>query len=105
MRVTQIGDWALEDRVGDDGPAVIVLFMEAGNRAADLRRFEFRRVAATYSGARFYEVDVLENPSVVQRYALPGTPIVLAFINGAEVARHVGSLIDGTVDRVLGEDE
>lgn len=105
MRVTQIGDWALEDRLAAGGPPVIVMFMEAGKRTADLRRAEFRRVAADHPDARFYEVDVLENPSVLQRYALAGTPVVLVFVHGEEVARHVGSLIETTVDRVLGGGE
>lgn len=102
MKVAQIGDWALEDRLAAGGPPVIVMFMEAGKRAADVRRYEFRRVAADHPDARFYEVDVLENPSLIQRYTLAGTPIVLVFANGVEVARHVGSLIETTVDRVLG---
>jgi hypothetical protein len=102
VKVRQIGDWVLEDRLTAGGSAVVVLFMEAGHRAADLRRYEFRRVASEHPEVPFYEVDLMENPSLVKRYSLEMWPVVLVFVHGVEVARHVGGQIEATVGRALG---
>ncbi len=102
MVVRRISDWGLEDRMAIDGAPVIVLFLESGQRAADIRRWEFRRVAREHPEAAFFEVDLLENPSLSARYAVTTTPVVLVFVRGAEVARHVGSQLETTVGRILG---
>ena len=102
VKVRQVGDWTLEDRLTAGGPAVVVLFHEAGKRAADIRRYEFRRVAAEHPQAQFLEVDLLENPSLAPRYAIAVSPVVIVFVHGIEVARHVGAQLEETVGRVLG---
>ena len=102
MKVPQIGDWNLEDRLFTDGPPLVVMFMESDKRSADLRRWEFRRVAREHPDARFVEVDLAENPSLAQRYAITAPPIVVVFVHGVEVARHAGARLETTVDRILG---
>jgi hypothetical protein len=102
MTVRQIGDWALEDRLGERGKSMVVLFLDSGDRNAFPLRAEFRRVAREHRDAEFYEIDVLENPSVVQKYGLPPSPMVLVFVDGIDVGRHMGTLMAATVDRVLG---
>jgi hypothetical protein len=102
MKVRQISDWALEDRLSMDGAPLVVLFRETGSRAADVRRYEFRRVAQEHPDIAFVEVDVLENPSLAARYSLQATPAVLVFIRGLEAARHQSGRLEETVDRILG---
>jgi hypothetical protein len=102
MKVPRISDWTLEDRLFLDGPPLVVMFLEADKRAADLRRWEFRRVAREHPDARFVEVDLIENPSMAQRYSITAAPSVLVFIHGVEVARHTGAHLEATVDRILG---
>ena len=102
MKVPQISDWALEDRLFMDGPPLVAMFVECDKRSADLRRWEFRRVAREHPDARFVEVDLVENPSMAQRYSITAAPVVLVFIHGVEVARHAGAHFEATVDRVLG---
>lgn len=102
MKVKQIGDWTLEDRLAAGGPPVVVMFFKAEGRGDQLRRTDFRRVAENHPEANFYEVDLLENPSLMNKYLLPPTPAVLFFVDGTEVARHMGPFIGPTLMRVLG---
>jgi hypothetical protein len=80
---------------------VVVLFIECGKRTAEVRRYEFRRVALEHPEAQFYEVDLVENPSLAERYAIPSAPVTLVFVHGIEVARHVGGPLEATVGRAL----
>jgi thiol-disulfide isomerase/thioredoxin len=102
MRIEQIGDWALEDRLAAGGKPIVVRFFEMGLKSGVTARREFKRVASDHPDARFYEVDLVENPSLAERYAISKTPMVLVFVDGVEVARHVGTLLAPTVDRILG---
>ena len=102
MKIEQIGDWALEDRLAAGGKPIVVRFIEMGGKAGASARRDFLRVAQDHPHARFYEVDLVENPSLAQRYAIAQAPVVLMFIDGVEVARHTGTLLAATVDRVLG---
>jgi hypothetical protein len=102
VKVRQISDWALEDQLSLDGAPLVVLFMETGSRMAEVRRYEFRRVAHEHPEVAFFEVDLLENPSLGPRYSITATPVVLVFNRGVEVARHVGAQLETTVGRILG---
>ena len=104
MKIEQIGDWTLEDRLAAGGKPLVVRFIEmggSGSGGAAARR-DFLRVAKDHPHARFYEVDLIENPSLAKRYAIASAPVVLVFVDGLEVARHAGTLLAATVDRVLG---
>jgi len=101
MRIEQIGDWTLEDRLATGGKPVVVRFFETGVKSSASRR-DFLRVANEHPNAWFYEVDVVENPSLARRLGIAHTPLVLVFINGVEVARQAGDLMATTVDRALG---
>jgi hypothetical protein len=102
MNVRQIGDWALEDRLAMDGAPLVVLFLESGQRANELRRHEFRRVAREHPDVAFVEVDLVENPSLAARLSITSTPLVLVFVRGVEAARHVDGALEEMVGRVLG---
>jgi len=102
MIVNQIGDWTLEDRLARRGKSLVVLFHHADDSKVRALRKEFTRVAREHRDAEFYEVDLVENPSLTAKYALPQAPMVLVFVDGTEVGRHVGTSIAATVDRVLG---
>ena len=102
MKVRRIGDWSLEDRLAAGGPPVVVMFLEAEGRTEPLRRMDFRRVAENHDDANFYEIDLLENPSLRMKYAITQHPLVLVFVDGREVARDAGSLLRPMLLRVLG---
>jgi hypothetical protein len=101
MKVRQISDWALEDRLAVDGTPLVVLFLESGVRMADVRRHEFRRVAREHPDVAFFEIDLLENPSLAARYSVATTPVVVVFVRGVEVARHGGGQLEELVGRIL----
>ena len=102
MKIEQIGDWSLEDRLALGGRPLVVLFMKSDGQKNHLLRAEFDHVAEEHRDAKFYEIDLLENPSLMKKYSLRKLPMVLVFVDGVEVARHVGTLMATTVDRVLG---
>ena len=102
MRIEQIGDWTLEDRLAIGGASVVVRFMETGEKGGSSRK-DFLRVATEHPQARFYEVDLIENPGLARRYSIKQVPMVIVFINGVEVARQAGNLMATTVDRALGD--
>ena len=101
MRIEQIGDWTLEDILAVGGKPVVVRFYETGGKSVASRR-DFLKVAQEHPNARFYEVDLVENPTLARRYSIAHAPVVLVFINGVEVARQAGDLMATTVDRALG---
>ena len=102
MRIEQIGDWTLEDRLAIAGKPLVIRFIEMGGKGEAAARKDFARVAAKHPDARFYEVDLVENPSLAQRYSIARAPLVIVFINGVEVARQAGNLLATTVNRALG---
>jgi hypothetical protein len=102
MRIEQIGDWTLEDRLAIGHVPVVVRFMETGEKPGAARR-DFLRAAKVHPNARFYEVDLVENPSLAARYSIAKAPMVIVFIHGAEVARQSGDLVASTVDRALND--
>jgi thiol-disulfide isomerase/thioredoxin len=102
MKVEQIGDWTLEDRLAMSGPPLVVMFFQMDDPKQRRLQGEFRRLAEEHRDARFYEVDLIENPSLAAKYGLATPPTALVFVDGAEVARHVGAQLATMVDRVLG---
>jgi hypothetical protein len=102
MRIEQIGDWTLEDRLAIGRVPVVVRFMETGEKGGASRR-DFLRAAKLHPDARFYEIDLVENPSLARRYSIAQVPMVVVFINGAEAARQAGDLVGTTVDRALND--
>jgi len=108
MTVTRIGDWGLEDRLGMDHHPIIVMFSRTGENGPHPPREELQYLAASYPEARFFEVDLLENPSLVRklglqkRFSLLILPLTVVYVEGVEKARHVGSLLVGVVEQVLG---
>ncbi len=102
MKVKKIGDWTLEDRLGLKGRSLVVLFDRTGNEGLPRIHDQFKKAAEEHPDAEFLVLDLLENPSLAHRYAIPRTPIVMVFVDGVEVGRHVGTSIAATIDRVLG---
>jgi hypothetical protein len=102
MKVSRISDWDLEDRLWSDHRTIVVMFSKAGEGMQDVPREELRNLAASFEEARFFEVDLLESPSLVQKYSVTLIPTTLVFVDGVERGRHVGPAMIGTVKRILG---
>lgn len=102
MKVEQIGDWTLEDRLAGGGRPLVILFTNSDLPTSRLLQSEFRRAAEDHPDARFYVIDLLENPSLIAKYSISGIPKVLVFVDGVEVARSSGPMIATTIDRGLG---
>jgi hypothetical protein len=108
MKVTRICDWDLEDRLAIDRHPIVVMFLMTGEKGLQSPRGELHALADSYPDARFYEIDLLENPSLIQRLELRprffplALPMTLVFVGGVEKARHVGSLLVGVVEQILG---
>jgi hypothetical protein len=102
MKVKQIGDWTLEDRLAAGGPPVVVLFRMAEGRVDRFRQADFRRIAEEHPEASFYEVDLIENPSLRAKYSIFTTPLTVVFVDGVEVARHPGPFVGAMVVNALG---
>jgi len=102
MKIERIGDWTLEDRLASGGGPLVVLFVTSGYRRRDVPREEFARLATLYTEARFCVVDLLENPSLAERFSISEAPTTLVFVDGREATRHVGSLLLQPVARILG---
>ena len=108
MKITQISDWTLEDRLADVPRPIVVTFMRTGERGPDHFREELKYLAESYPDARFYEVDLVENPSVEAKYLLRKKnpllrlPLTLVFVGGVERARHAGPLLVRSVEKALG---
>jgi thioredoxin 1 len=50
------------------------------------------RLARTYEGrVRVAEVDVNESPEIIRRLGIRGTPTIVVFQGGREIARQLGS--------------
>jgi hypothetical protein len=107
MHATQIGDWDLEDRMEIDHRPIVVQFFRTGDKGQDVARAEFEYLSEGYPEAPFYELDLLENPSLARKYRLSRghfmtSPVTMVFVDGIEQTRHVGPLITRTVERILG---
>lgn len=107
MKAVQIGDWDLEDRLAIDHRPIVVQFVNADNRNQNSARGEFRTLASYYPDSPFYEVDLTENPSAAKKYGLnkrlfESQAVTLVFSDGVEQIRHVGTVLAGAVERVLG---
>lgn len=102
MKATRIGDWQLTERIQTDLRPIVVLFLNSDTDRYTMTRAEFKELALLYPDALFFEVDLLENPSLVQTFNLSLWPTMLVFVGGMEVARQTGSEMIVSVARVLG---
>jgi hypothetical protein len=102
VKATRIGDWQLTDRIQTDPRPIVVLFVDTSTDRDTRARVEFKELAQVYPAALFFEIDLLENPSLIQAFGLSRWPVTLVFVGGLEVARHIGSELMASVARVLG---
>jgi len=108
MNVTRICDWDLEDRLAMDHHPIVVMFLKTGEKGMKSPREELQSLAPSYPDARFFEIDLIENPSLIERLGLCPRffplvlPMTLVFVEGVEKARHIGSLLVGVVEQILG---
>ena len=108
MKVARICDWDLEDRLAVPHHPIVVMFMRTGEKGLESPREELQILAGFYPDSRFFEIDLIENPSLVQKLGLQtrltplALPMTLVFVGGVERARHVGSLMVGVVEQILG---
>ena len=98
-RVLEVNDWFLPEELAIEGRTVLVLFHRS-ERVPALA--VFAQAAAQHGGsARFLRVNVDENPSLKEGYALRGLPAILLFVNGKESARLSGAIGDVAITELL----
>jgi hypothetical protein len=102
MLVKRIGDWTLEDRLAEGGRPLVVLFFRSDHGKAAIPQDRFQRLADAYPEARFYEVDLLENPSLEARFSITAPPLTLVFVDGVEKGRVPGARLEPALRGLLG---
>jgi thioredoxin-like negative regulator of GroEL len=91
-KVRETNDWLLPEELAAvmDTP-ILVLFDDTEGFKENAMGHSFIAVAARHEGAaRFFRVDVDENPCVIERYKLKRLPTVTLFVDGKELARRSG---------------
>jgi thioredoxin-like negative regulator of GroEL len=90
--VLGINDWLLERELARRGSPVLVLYhgIDGGTRGSTR---VFREAARRHAGtARFLQVNVNENPSLMERHRIRRLPSVIAYVANQEAARRQGAL-------------
>ncbi len=100
----RISDWRLEEELQQEDSPLAVLFTAAGEIRSPEARHDFRRLAEDYHPTRFFELDLLENPSLKERFKIRRIPILMVFLQGQEQSRHTGSDFRGALRRALGHE-
>ena len=87
------------------GPAetpILVLFDETEGFRENAMALSFLAVAALHEGpARFFKVNVDENPSVIERYKIKKLPTVALFVGEKELGRRTGIIGDQAIIDLL----
>jgi len=100
--IKRIGDWRLEEELNRGDDPVVVLFVATGVEPCVKSRLDFRNLAQDYFLTRFFEVDLLENPSLVRRHRIRKVPTLAVFQGGVEQIRQTGPWMRTALQRVLG---
>ena len=104
-KVRETNDWLLPEELAM-GPAetpILVLFDETEGFKDNAMDLSFLAVATLYEGpARFFRVNVDENPSVLERYKIRKLPTVALFVDEKEIGRRTGIIGDQAIIDLLG---
>lgn len=90
-RVRETNDWLLPEELALPGAVLVLFDLTEGLRDTAAYRFAAERHEGP---ARFFRVNVDENPSVLKAYKVRKLPTVVLFIEGVEAARRSGPLGD-----------
>ena len=91
-KVHETNDWLLTEEIAATEP-ILVLFDASEGWKQTGTDTAFTAAAAQHEGpARFFRIDVDENPSVAQVYRLKKLPSVILFLEGKELSRRAGEL-------------
>jgi thioredoxin-like negative regulator of GroEL len=101
-KVRETNDWLLTEEIAVPDVPVLVLFDAIEGPKRSETDVAFLAAAARHSGpARFFRVNVDENPSVEETYQLRKLPTLLLFIEGKEIARKSGAVGDKAILEML----
>jgi thioredoxin-like negative regulator of GroEL len=86
--VRDVNDWMLDRELVRPGAPVLVLYHGLDRDGTRPARAAFRTAARRHVGsARFLQLNVNENPSVMERRRVRALPIVVGYAEGRETAR------------------
>ncbi|HWP43901.1 MAG TPA: thioredoxin [Blastocatellia bacterium] len=105
--VKEVTDQSFEQEVLQSSQPVLVDFWAEWCQPCRVLAPTVEAVAEKYDGkARFFKINVDENPSVPQNYGIKGIPTLILFKGGSEADRVVGITsrenIFRMIDRALG---
>ena len=86
--VRDVNDWMLDRELRRPGAPMLVLFHGLDRDGTRPARAAFREAARRHVGsARFLQVNVNENPTLMERRRVRAVPLVIAYVDGHETAR------------------
>jgi thioredoxin 1 len=100
--VMEATDQTFQERVLQSNKPVLVDFGAAWCPPCRMMIPTVEALAEKYAGVvNFFEVNVDENPSTMQRYGIKGIPALILFKNGKEEERIVGAASKETLSRMI----
>jgi thioredoxin-like negative regulator of GroEL len=103
-KVRETNDWLLPEELAMGPPEtpILVLFDESEGFKDNAMDLAFLSVALQHAGpARFFRLNIDENPSVVERYKLKRLPTVALYVDGKELGRRSGIHGDQAIHDLL----
>lgn len=100
-KVRETNDWLLTEEIAGPDVPVLVLFEGLDGRRSEAGAAFFAAAAQHAGPARFFRVNVDENPSVAETYQLRKLPAFVLFIEGKEIARKTGAQGDKAILEML----
>ena len=101
-KVRETNDWLLPEELAAKDVPILVLFDETEGFRENAMDLSFLAVAALYEGpARFFKVNVDENPSVIERFRIKKLPTVALYVDEKELGRRTGIIGDQAIIDLL----
>jgi thioredoxin 1 len=89
-KVRETNDFLLPEEIAAAGPVLVLFDVTEGFKENAMAQ-AFLSVAQQHDGAaRFFRVNIDENPSVAEAYKLKRVPTVAVFADGKELGRRSG---------------
>ena len=106
-RVLEVSDATFENEVLKAGRPVVVDFWATWCAPCRVLAPVVEKLAERHAGSvQFYKLNIDENASTPQRYAVKGIPTLIVFDGGREVERIVGAVsldaLSRTIDKYVG---
>lgn len=87
--ISKVASSHLDDSIGR-GLSMVLFYTPGSNLSANMQSRFANLKDETRLGIRFYQVDVTGNDSLIDKYNISLTPVLLTFKNGEENQRAVG---------------